>query len=399
MVMTLVVLGAMMAAFSYGSNEMQKGRASIELNNRLIAAEEQMRRDLDRITVEVKPHHALPVLPKGYVEIIDGLETDYDSDNESTFTVGVDSFGTDFDHGGNELVFGDRDDYFAFTIKSDGKAFRGRLGNSIVESHFAEVVWFSIPNPATADTTDHVICRRQLLILPAADLTGFTDIDGFFAQNDVSAQVVSVGGADVLVANSLTDLATRGNRYCHRNTAPPAPTSFNPAWSILQRGSLTARYDEKHVVCSSVAAFDIQVFSPDSSLFVLADGTIVDPSARCSARPDGPLGTRTPFSGTFVDIGKPSLISVSGESAADTASGGGILGGAMETSANCNYAARFAETGDVVYDTGTSLYNRNQNDDTGSNGIDDGGVAGVVDDKLEQDSIAPYDTQLRSRVK
>ena len=35
MVMTLIVLGAMMAAFAYGSSEMQKGRATIELNNRL----------------------------------------------------------------------------------------------------------------------------------------------------------------------------------------------------------------------------------------------------------------------------------------------------------------------------------------------------------------------------
>ena len=76
MVMTLIVLGAMMAAFGYGSREMQKGRASIELNNRLITAEEQLRRDLDRITVELKPYHQLPGTPSGYVEIIDGPSVD-----------------------------------------------------------------------------------------------------------------------------------------------------------------------------------------------------------------------------------------------------------------------------------------------------------------------------------
>jgi type II secretory pathway pseudopilin PulG len=379
MVMTLIVLGAMMAAFSYGSAEMQKGRASIELNNRLISAEEQLRRDLERITVEVKPHHALPALPKGYLEIVDGAGTDYASDNERPFTVlGVD-YGTAFEHGGNELVFGDRDDYFACTIKSDGKAFRGRLGNNIVESHLAEVIWYTIPNPATADTTDHVLIRRQLLILPTAVLTGFTDIDGFFEQNDISARVVTVSGVDSLVANSLTELGIRGHRYCHRNTPPPPPAAVNPAWSIVDAAPLIARYNEKHVVCSSVAAFDIQVFSEDSNVFVLADGTIADPSDMCSSRPGGPLGTLTPLSGTFVDLGK----------------GTGTLGGAMETSTNCNYAAQQSITGDFVYDTGTSQYNRNDDNDIGSNGVDDGGVAGVVDDKLEQHSIAPYDAPLR----
>ena len=119
MVMTLIVLGAMMAAFSYGSAEMQKGRASIELNNRLITAEEQLRRDLDRITVELKPYQSLSMDPKGYVEIVDGPEQDYNTTNELNPAM-------PYLHGGNELVYGDRDDYFACTIQSDGKAFRGR---------------------------------------------------------------------------------------------------------------------------------------------------------------------------------------------------------------------------------------------------------------------------------
>lgn len=108
MVMTLIVLGAMMAAFAYGSSEMQKGRATIELNNRLIIAEEQLRRDLDRITVEFKPHQQLSILPKGYAEIVDGPQTDYIAANDSAT-------------GPNSLVFGDRDDFFACTIKTDGK--------------------------------------------------------------------------------------------------------------------------------------------------------------------------------------------------------------------------------------------------------------------------------------
>jgi len=71
-----VLVATMMSAFSYGSNEMQKGRATIELNNRLVNAEEQLRRDLDRITVELKPYQQLSGQPSGYVEIIDGPGVD-----------------------------------------------------------------------------------------------------------------------------------------------------------------------------------------------------------------------------------------------------------------------------------------------------------------------------------
>jgi type II secretory pathway pseudopilin PulG len=378
MVMTLIVLGAMMAAFSYGSTEMAKGRAAIELNNRLITAEEQLRRDLDRITVDVKPHQFLPFLPKGYVEIVDGPETDYDSDNESTFVfpAGGTTYGQDFSHGGNELVFGDRDDYFACTIKSDGKPFRGRLGNEIVESHFAEVVWFSTPNPATVDTTDHMICRRQLLILPTESLAGYTAGDAFFAQNDISAREVLVApGVTALVANSLTDLAIRGNRFCHI-----AQAADNPASSSLNTDLLPSRFNEDHIICTSVAAFDIQVFSPDSSVYVLADGTIAESSDFCSSSPRGTLGTLTPLSGAYIDLGK----------------GTGLLGGAMLASANCNYGVDFAMTENAVYDTGTSQYNRNEANDSGSNGVvDPGGVAGVADDPGEGDSIAPFNTPVR----
>lgn len=378
MVMTLIVLGAMMAAFSYGSTEMQKGRASIELNNRLISAEEQLRRDLDRITVDLKPHQQLPGLPKGYIEIADGPETDYDSDNEAPFTFSGTAFGTAFSHGGNELLFGDRDDYFACTIQSDGKPFRGRLGNEIVESHFAEVVWFTIDEPSTlanktelGENPDALLVRRQLLILPTAAVAGFSgDVNGFFTQNDVSARVTPGG----LVANSLSDLAIRGNRFAHTGA-----TASNPAGSPFNADLLPLRSNQNHVVCSSVAAFDIQVFSPDSSVFVLGDGTVADPSDFCSSSPRGPIGTLTPLSGAFIDLGR----------------GSGLLGSPMQSSANCPYLVDFATTENYIYDTGTSQYNRNEANDGGANGVDAGGIPGVVDDPNEGNAIAPYNTPIR----
>ena len=75
--MTLIVLGAMMAAFSYGSSEMHQGRAAIDLSSRLQAAESLLRNDLDRITVDVRPHHFVSSPPNGYLEIVDGPRRDY----------------------------------------------------------------------------------------------------------------------------------------------------------------------------------------------------------------------------------------------------------------------------------------------------------------------------------
>ena len=273
MVMTLVILGAMMAAFSYGSAEMQKGRASIELNNRLVTAETLLRRDLDRITVDLKPYHALSTLPKGYVEIIDGALTDYIDANEAVDTSGV----FRFTHEGNELVFGDRDDYIGFTIKSEGKAFRGRFGNTIVESHLAEVIWFTVFDASTPDPNDVLLVRRQLLILPDVTATGVVgvaaDYDTFLQNNDISIRRESGS----LVANNLTDLALRANRFSHSAPTLPDPHR-SPTDTALELVPLGFRYNADHVMVSSVAAFDVQVYDPNAFARVLSNGDILESS-------------------------------------------------------------------------------------------------------------------------
>ena len=100
MVMTLIVLGAMMAAFSYGSREMHQGRAAIDLSSRLQAAESLLRNDLDRITVDVRPHHFVSSPPNGYLEIVDGPRRDY---NGSDYEVDGATLG-------NNSHLGDNDD-------------------------------------------------------------------------------------------------------------------------------------------------------------------------------------------------------------------------------------------------------------------------------------------------
>ena len=48
-----------------------------------------------------------------------------------------------------------------------------------------------------------------------------------------------------------------------------------------------------------------------------------------------------------------------------------------------------------TYDTGTSFYNRAGANNRGSNGVDDGGIAGAVDDVGEQNAVAPYNVPIR----
>ena len=125
---------------------------------------------------------------------------------------------------------------------------------------------------------------------------------------------------------------------------------------------------------TSVAAFDIRVYSPDSALqVILGVGSIADVgdhSDACSSRPGGIIGMSVPDFGGYVDLGKAS----------------GILGSPASL-----VGVPYTEQ---VYDTGTSQYNRNQPDDGGANGVDDN-ANGIVDEPAEGDVIAPYNTPVR----
>lgn len=413
MAMTLIILGAMMSAFSYGSAEMQKGRASIELNNRLISAEEQLRRDLDRITVELKPYHSLPTLPKGFVEIVDGPETDYDPRYDATFT-----------HGGNELLFGDRDDYFGCTIKSDGKAFRGRNGNNTVESHLAEVAWFTIDTPnvpnVPGSAPGRMVCRRQLLILPSLGVLltapSAIEINDFFAQNDISARLDPNTGD--LVANSLADLAIRRNRYCHLFAATPQLSQLDTDLlryrthdDFIRDTTLqphrSRRSNRNHSMFSSVAAFDIQVFDPEASVRVITNAAatdvldIAEPSDIGANKAGFLVGAPVTGIGAYVDLWR----------------GAGTFGVTPTIRPTDSLPAPPVPNNtyfERLFDTGTSQYDRDDNGsiDIGSNGIDDDGDGfidesdidfngdGFIDqsDRFElgeKVAVAPYNAPIR----
>lgn len=250
MVMTLIVLGAMMAAFSYGSREMHQGRAAIDLTSRLQAAESLLRNDLDRITVDVRPHHFVAAPPNGYLEIVDGPRRDY---NGSDYQV-------DQATNGNNSHLGDNDDYISFTIKSDSAPFR----NKAITSHYAAVHWYVV---------GRTLYRQLDPIRPG-------------------------NGAD-----GLARLGYRGEREFHDSASDPHS-------STLGLGGSAAEVD--NVVLSNVIAFDIQVYDPDARQYVVRAGTnptdpiidVADPS-EIGAILGVTNGQFSPVAqGAFVDIGK-----------------------------------------------------------------------------------------------
>lgn len=223
--MTLIVLGAMMTAFQSVSQQMQSGRAMIELASRVRNIESTLRSDLGNLTVEPRPYTT--TIPPGYFQIVEGPRTDSLGSRipnvNPLFVIETMRAPNDVN-----IVVGDLDDTLSMTVQTRGRLFRGRFNGQIVESPVAEVVWFPVWN--NPDPQDGIpvyeekfeIRRRQLLVLPNPAIlrTNITwvEVRRFFLDNDVSARILpSLTSADQydIVANQLADLAVRKNRFGH----------------------------------------------------------------------------------------------------------------------------------------------------------------------------------------
>ena len=301
MVMTLIVLGVMTRAFSFASLEMSRGRASLEMTNRLRAVQTLLNNDLRRLTVETKPYFGLAELPKGYFELVEGPLTDVNALINDTTTA------TD-ENTLNNLAVGDYDDIWMGTIQTEDRPFKGRLeitdatgtnlqNVSLQKSKFAEVAWFTtfslsadgntVAEPVDGDQIR--LYRRQLLIDPQnpdllAELTkinplpSLAAVNRFFQENDFSLRVdvENVGGGIRfrLIPNSLEDLAIRGNRFCHTNitgaNATNPPDLDLPQNRILNIELLPNRLasNQEDVVLTNCIGFDLKVFSPDARSLV-----------------------------------------------------------------------------------------------------------------------------------
>ena len=307
--MTLIVLGAMMSAFQYASAEMQNGRATLEMANRVRVAENLLRRDLANLTVEPRPYID-KTIPNGYFEYIEGPRRDLQfpfgvDEDEDGVPLGLDANDNSpaipsvIDRqtllnsfvGQENSYLGDVDDILAFTSRSRaGEAFRGRFyeppGGGVfaggtttnIESSYAEIVWWTQfsdqDQDQEVDYEDSVsVFRRVLLINP--DLppqTGLSQAEALSWQgaSDVSVRMEVSGGLYSLIPNSLEDLANRRNRYTRDPGAPVGGRFPYPLSRGLLLGTISGSIDATGMlvpdfrpILSNVAAFDVRVFSPD----------------------------------------------------------------------------------------------------------------------------------------
>ncbi len=238
-VISLIVLVVMMQAFKRASGEIKKGRSMIAMASEMRAVGETFRRDLANTTVSPRVWN-LSSESNGYFEIIEGPQ------NDATYAAAPLIYpGMSF--------FGDVDDVVAMTIRSGEKPFRGRhdadnnpaTAPIIVESHVAEVIWFVVHEnvddlDVNVDMDDRVtLYRRVLLVRPDLTTTETAaNINTFFLNNDISARPVGAG----IIANTLSDLTLRENRYAHKIT-PPLPLFPFPMQGTMLQSRLSEYLD------------------------------------------------------------------------------------------------------------------------------------------------------------
>ena len=269
-VLTLVLLGLMIRAFSISGSEVSKGRAILETAGQLRATSELLRKDLAGVTAKLLTNDLGTV--NGYFEYIEGISRDD--------TVHVLRSG-DNDTSG---TFGDIDDILMFTTRSEDMPFRGRFRGQTIESNYAEIIWWTVLDDVNGDGAFNVgdnlrLYRRVLLIRPDIDPadTGVTDFGEFQQFNDLSVRLES----GVIRSNGLADLANRANRFARAGTTfPHEPIYANfqgtDAFVLSNPTALgTANNSEgEDIMLKSIAAFDVKVFDPEVEVQQSADGRV-----------------------------------------------------------------------------------------------------------------------------
>ena len=394
--MTLIVLGAMMQAFQYASVEMSKGRSMIELSNQMRVAEEVLRRDLKGLTVEPRVYTENEI-PLGYFELIEGPRYDQTGPTDS----GAQQ---------NPIYsyLGDHDDILAMTVRNNERDFRGRrlaTGGATVtiESSVAEIVYWTsfsnrsnninVANPIEFDE-GITLFRRVMLVRPdlGTVATGLNSdqVNYFFQQNDISCRIVADGsGLYDIVANSLSDLANRANRFCHIDGTANFPNQLSRSNLLARRALYDLDGDGTpdqptgdDILISDIAGFDLRVFSPGTSIKVDA-GVVVDPTDIGYASSAAVAFTAN----AFVDLG--------------TSDGGWFAGAPATLSGleNIAYHANYPGL-DYTWDTWSPEYEYDGiaqgggDPDPATNGIDDDNQNGVDDDG-ERETKPPYPHPIR----
>lgn len=428
--LTLVLMIALISMFSYASGEITKGRAVIELAQKLRMTGEKLREDLKGVTVPMRPW-TNPDDGLGYFEYFEGNPVRIDPIRSVAPGV-IDN------------TVGDIDDVLMFTARSTGRPFRGRFwipgatAPTIVESEVAEIIWWTTIEDLDADgeldlDEELVLHRRVLLVRPDLNTSPNQNIWSnnnlyeFYERNDISVRPTPNG----LAANSLADLTKRENRFAHSwGFAPPAfpantladinnsivgafPYPIDRA--MLDAFVLIDNYEGEDVLLSTLLAFDVKAY--DSRV-----PTYRSPAAQVTLLPDDP-GYVYAMENDRLDAvmyNDPTVVGAGGYvdlgfATSYIANLPGTTNPAVAPFTLADFVSPFAgrptglsrmQAGAILndhrcYSTWPTSYESDGIDqdgllgvDQGTNGVDDNNVGGP-DDQLERETLPPYPFPLR----
>jgi hypothetical protein len=213
---------AVVGVFGGVGDGIAKSRRAMEQFDRLRTAAQQLRMDLQGITVTPDGQPVRPEENQGYFELIEGGIFTIPQP-QLNITSGTPQAVDETKQ--PDLAAGERGDILMFTTRNAARPFLGRYAlavdasNPTLQSDAAEVAWF---------LRGKTLHRRVLLVAPgtAAALSPYYSgnqnqprLRSFYASNDISVHLsnTKVNGQTVrvLVPNSLADLTKRENRFAH----------------------------------------------------------------------------------------------------------------------------------------------------------------------------------------
>ncbi len=225
MTLTLVLMTAVVTVFGGVGNGIANSRRAMEQFDRMRTAAQQLRIDLQGVTVTLDGRAGRPEQGRGYLEYIEGGLVSVPQANGNPGVPQAINAVTNV----NDLTVGQRGDILMFTTRNVIKPFLGRYQLNtdttnptypMLQSDVAEVAWF---------LRGKTLHRRVLLVAPGvAQNPSFARLSktSFFALNDISVRLVN----GQLVPNSLGDLTKRENRFAH----PASTFPFDArAWGLL----------------------------------------------------------------------------------------------------------------------------------------------------------------------
>jgi type II secretory pathway component PulJ len=217
--LTLMLMTAVVTVFGGVGDGISKSRRALEQFDRLRTAAQQLRLDLQGVTVTLDGRAARPEENRGYFEYIENGQAGLQAVNS-------DLSGSPPDVTVSPQGYINRD-ILMFTTRNAIRPFVGQYALSVdpnnpatIQSDVAEVAWFLRGN---------TLHRRVLLVAPGvAQNANFATLPAatFFQNNDISVRLVN----GQLVPNSLGDLTKRENRFAH----PASTFPFDArGWGLL----------------------------------------------------------------------------------------------------------------------------------------------------------------------